>query len=107
MVGGSVSFLWRLVWSFEQPLTPWREVAPEVELTAFALFGHDQLRVLDFYAIVLHMCVCDNGLQKGLQLALSWPSVGPQLALQLALSWLLRFPTQIVSSVKMLNRSNY
>ena len=44
---------------------------------------------------------------KDLQLAFSWPSVGPQLALQLALSWLLRFPTQIVSSVKMLNRSNY
>ena len=82
-------------------------MAPEVELTAFALFGHDQLRVPDFCAIVLHMCVCDNGLQKGLQLALSWPSVGPQLALQLALSWLSRFPTQIVSSVKILNMFNY
>ena len=88
-------------------MTPWREVAPEVELTAFALFGHDQLCVLDFYAIVLRMCVCDNGLQKGLQLALSWPSVGPQLALQLALSWLSRFPTQIVSIVKIVNIFNY
>ena len=44
---------------------------------------------------------------KDLQLAFSWPSVGPQLALQLALSWLLRFPTQILSRVKMFNRFNY
>ena len=74
---------------------------------ASALFGHDQLRVLDFCAIVLHMCVCENGLQKDVQLALSWLSVGPQLALQLALSWLSRFPTQIVYSAKMLNIFDY